>query len=178
MEKPQLVPSFLWRMTVLGYCNCRGSFCQNIQLGIKFDAPKLVSGPWNKESYNITSHFKLYWWLYIPIELSGGEIFGWFGGILWYKSSDKIIISGKNKDPFLSPVYWPPWWWGWRCKGWWWPSGWPRPGSESTRPGWRRSPSVRGLLSEIQDILGITTFFFVLKALQNNHSSFSGNSPT
>ena len=51
MEKPQLVPSFLWRMTVLGYCNCRGSFCQNIQLGIKFDAPKLVSGPWNKESW-------------------------------------------------------------------------------------------------------------------------------
>merc|ERR550519_2498841 len=45
IEKPQLVPSFLWRMTVLGYCNCRGSFCQNIQLGIKFEAPKLVSGP-------------------------------------------------------------------------------------------------------------------------------------
>lgn len=46
MEKPQLVPSLLWRMTVLGYCSCLGSFCQNIQLGIKLDAPKLVSGPW------------------------------------------------------------------------------------------------------------------------------------
>ena len=45
MENPQLVPSLLWRMTVLGYCNCRGSFCQNIQLGMKLEAPKLVSGP-------------------------------------------------------------------------------------------------------------------------------------
>ena len=49
MEKPQLVPSLRWRMTVFGYWSCLGSFCQNIQLGIKLDAPKLVSGPWKSK---------------------------------------------------------------------------------------------------------------------------------
>ena len=49
MEKPQLVPSLRWRMTVFGYWSCLGSFCQNIQLGIKLDAPKLVSGPWQSK---------------------------------------------------------------------------------------------------------------------------------
>ena len=44
---PQLVPSLLWRMTVLGYWKTLGSFGQYIQVGIKFDAPKLISEPWN-----------------------------------------------------------------------------------------------------------------------------------
>lgn len=55
MEKPQLVPSLRWRMTVFGYWSCLGSFCQNIQLGIKLDAPKLVSGPW-KSKYLLFDH--------------------------------------------------------------------------------------------------------------------------
>ena len=102
MEKPQLVPSLRCRITVLGYCSCLGSFCQNIQLGIKLDAPKLVSGPWQSE---------------------------------WLKaSSDRVSPS-------------PPWWPGSRCSGWWWPWGWPRPGSGSARQDSPRSPSATNRLS-------------------------------
>ena len=53
MENPQLVQSLWWRITVLEYWRTRGSFCQYIQLGIKFDAPKLVSGPWKYILSNI-----------------------------------------------------------------------------------------------------------------------------
>ena len=31
----------------MGNCSARGSFCQYIQLGMKLEAPKLVSGPWD-----------------------------------------------------------------------------------------------------------------------------------
>lgn len=45
IENPQEVPSRRCRITVFGNWSARGSFCQYIQLGMKFEAPKLVSGP-------------------------------------------------------------------------------------------------------------------------------------
>ena len=85
MENPQLAFSLLWSITVFGYWRFRGSFCQYIQLGIKFDAPKEVSGP--SITPNIT------WSLFI---VAFKVVTAWE----WVRPHKPVSSTDRSKSPF------------------------------------------------------------------------------
>ena len=85
MENPQLAFSRLWSITVFGYWRFRGSFCQYIQLGIKLEAPKEVSGP--SITPNIT-------WSLLMVAFK--VVTAWE----WVNPHKLVSSTDNNKSPF------------------------------------------------------------------------------